>query len=80
MLAPRSTPKLEGRPLSAARVYVFHIFAATLRIEGRSSQRNLRTRHVLMTETPLSWRCIQLHIYNTYVGECVYIVIAKSMF
>jgi hypothetical protein len=30
LLAPRPTPKLEDHPLSAVRVCLFHIFAATL--------------------------------------------------
>jgi hypothetical protein len=34
--------------------YSFDIFAATLHIRGRSSIRNLRTRHVVVTETHLS--------------------------
>ena len=48
---PRPTPKLEDYPLSAARDCLFNIFAATLHIGGRSSNRNLRTRHALVTET-----------------------------
>jgi len=41
--APRPTPKLEDHPLSAV--------AATLHIGGRSSIRNLTTRHVVVTGT-----------------------------
>jgi hypothetical protein len=39
------TPRLEDRPLSAVRNYLFNIFAATFRIGGRSSIHNLRARH-----------------------------------
>jgi hypothetical protein len=53
--APRPTPKLEDHPLSAFRNCIFNIFAATLHIGGRSSIRNLRTRHTVVTETHLSW-------------------------
>ena len=51
LLAPRPTPKLEGNPLSAARDCLFNLFAATLRIRGRSSIRNLRKRHAVVTGT-----------------------------
>jgi len=49
-----STPKLEDHPLSAVRDYLFNIFAATLHIGGRSSIRNLKARHTVVTETRLS--------------------------
>ena len=54
LLAPRPTPKLEDHPLSAVRDCLFNIFAATLHIGGRSSIRNLRTRHAVVTGTHLS--------------------------
>jgi len=51
---PRPTPKQEDHPLSAVRECLFNIFAATLHIEGRSSNHILRTRHAVVTETHLS--------------------------
>jgi len=51
LLAPRPIPKLEDHPSSALRDYLFNLFAATLLIGGRSSIRNLRTRHAVVTET-----------------------------
>ena len=45
---------LEAHPLSAVRDCLFNIFAATLRIGGRSSIRNLSTRHAVVTGTHLS--------------------------
>jgi hypothetical protein len=51
LLAPRPTPKLEDHSLSAVRNCLFNIFAATLHIGGRSSIRNLRTRHAVVTGT-----------------------------
>jgi len=39
LLAPRQIFKLENNPLSAVRVCLFKIFAATLHIGGRSSIR-----------------------------------------
>jgi len=54
LLAPRLTPKLEHHHLSAVRYYLFSIFATTLHIGGRSSIRNLRTRHAVVTGTHLS--------------------------
>ena len=54
LLAPRPTTKLEDHPLSAAHDCLFNIFAATLHIGGRSSIRNLMTRHAVVTGTHLS--------------------------
>jgi hypothetical protein len=54
LLAPRPIPKRENHPLSAVRDCLFNIFTATLHIGGRSSIRNLRTRHAAMTGTHLS--------------------------
>ena len=48
LLAPRPIPKLEDHPLPAVRNCLFNIFAATHHIGGRSSIRNLRTRHAVM--------------------------------
>jgi len=59
LLAPRPTPYLEDHPLSAVRHCLFSIFAAALRIGGRSSIRNLRTRQAVVTGTHLSWG----HVY-----------------
>ena len=53
LLAPRPTPKLEDHTLSAVRNYLFNIFAVTLHIGRRSSIRNLRTRHAVVTGTHL---------------------------
>ena len=60
LLAPRPTPKLEDHPSSAVRECLFNIFAATFHIGGRSSIRNLRTRHAVVTGTHLSrtYMCI----------------------
>ena len=49
MLAPRPTPKLEDHPSSAGLPCLFNLFTATLHIGGRSSIRNLRTRHAVVT-------------------------------
>jgi len=51
LLAPRPTPKLDDHPLSAVRDCLFSIFAATFHIGGRSSFRNLKTRHDMVTGT-----------------------------
>ena len=68
LLAPRPTSELEDHPLSALRVCLFNISAATLHIGGRSSIRNLRTHHAIVTGTNLSHGgCIHtLRICNTY--------------
>ena len=54
LLALRPTPKLEDHPSSAVRDCLFNILAATLHIGGRSSIRNLRKRHAVVTGTHLS--------------------------
>ena len=51
---PRPTPKLEDQPLSAVRGCSFNLFTSTLHIAGRTSIRNLRTRHAVVTWTHLS--------------------------
>jgi len=54
LLAPRPIPKLEDHRLSAVRDCLFNLFAATLHIGGRSSIRNLRTRHAVVKRNHLS--------------------------
>jgi hypothetical protein len=54
LLAPRQNHKLEYHPLSAVGDCFFNIFAATLHIEGRSSNRKPRTRYAVVTGTRLS--------------------------
>jgi len=49
LLAPRPTPKLEEHSLSAVRDCVLNVFAANLHAGDRSSYRNLRTRHAVVT-------------------------------
>ena len=39
---------MEDHPFAAARGGLFNIFAATFHIAGRSSIRNLRTRHAVV--------------------------------
>jgi hypothetical protein len=51
LLAPRPTPNPEDHPSSAVRGCLFNLFTSTLHIGGRSSIRNLRTRHVVVTGT-----------------------------
>jgi len=53
LLAPRPTPKLEDHPLLAVRDCLFNIFAATLHIGGRSSNRKLKVCHAVVTRTHL---------------------------
>jgi len=64
--APRPTPKLEDHPLSAV--------AATLHIGGRSSIRNVTTRHAVVTGT--HQLITDSHIQQFYVlpTQCIYFV------
>jgi len=64
-LAPCPAPKLENHPLSAVRDCLFHIFAATLHIGGRSYIHNLRICHAMVTRTPLSWTSPPIYSLNT---------------
>jgi len=62
-LAPRPTPKLQDHPSSAVRDCLFNLFAATLLIGGRSSIRNLRTRHAMVTGTHYMGLFIIMYLY-----------------
>jgi hypothetical protein len=69
LLAPRPTPKLEDHPLSAVRCCLFNTFASTLHIGGRSSTRNLRTRHTMVTGAHLSLHpAVPFHIVTLKMG------------
>ena len=57
----RPTLKLEDHHLSAVRDCLFNILAATLHIGGRSSIRNLRTRHAVVTGAHLSLLVIYIY-------------------
>jgi hypothetical protein len=71
LLAPHPTPKVEDHPLSAVRDCLFNLFAATLQIGGRSSIRNLGTRHFVVTGTDLSHGWAGFTVYNTYFNVIV---------
>jgi hypothetical protein len=75
--APRPTPNLKDRPLSAVRDCLFNIFVASLRIGDRSSIRNPRTRHAVVTRTyvlivaeGLSFVCLFSWSYNPF--DCIF--------
>jgi len=64
---PRPTPQLEDHPLSAVRDCVFSLFAATFHIGDRSSIRNLRKGHSVVTGTHLSrLQWIYFQEYNVF--------------
>ena len=54
LLATCPHPQLEDHILSAVRDWLYNLFAATVHIGSRSSIRNLRTRHAVVTGTHLS--------------------------
>jgi hypothetical protein len=65
LLSLRPTPKLEDHPVSAVRDCLFTIFAATFLIGGRSSIRNPRTRHAVVTGTHSSQGCCRpIHLFS----------------
>jgi len=51
LLASRPPPQLQDHPSSAVRDCLFNLIASTLIIGSRSSIRNLRTRHAVVTGT-----------------------------
>ena len=63
LLAPRPNPKLEDHPSSAVHDCLFNIFAAAVHIGGRSSIRNLRTRHAVVTD-PLHGHTLLVFLNN----------------
>jgi hypothetical protein len=65
LLVSRITSNLTERPLSSAYDCLFNTFSTVLRQEGRSSTRNLRTSHVLVTETHLSR--LLVHAWQFYL-------------
>ena len=69
LLGPRRTPKLDDHLLSTFRDSLFNTFAGTSHIGGRSSIRNLRTHHVFVTRTHLSWFHPKLMNILTYPWE-----------
>jgi hypothetical protein len=66
LLALRPTPKLEDHPLSAVHYCLFNLFAATLHIRGRSSIRNLRMRHAVVTGTYSSQGRYKLYLQQVF--------------
>jgi hypothetical protein len=74
LLALRPTPKLKYHPLSAVRDCLFNTFAATL----RSSIRNLRTRHAVVTGTHLSFFYSYIHKSLCIVNNCWVISVSSN--
>jgi hypothetical protein len=60
------TPKIH--PLSAVRDCLFNVFAVTLHIGGRSSIRNLGTRHAVVTGTHFT--CMKTFLIIMRVFPC----------
>jgi len=77
LLAHCPTPKLEGHTLSAVRDCLFNIFEVIVQIRSRSSNRNLRTCHAVLTGTHLTWlfithisiKCFKLVYIATYASK-----------
>jgi hypothetical protein len=69
VVSPSPKPQAGGDPLSAVRDCLFNTFATILHIGGRSSIRNLRTRHAVVTGT---------HLFNGLYLQLKKIVLASS--
>ena len=63
ILAPRPKPKIDGHTLSAVRCCLSNIFVATHHTVGRSSIRNLRARHAVLTDQ-LIMECRRQYVYS----------------
>ena len=78
LLATCANPNLGDYILSPVRDCLFNIFATTIHTGCRSSIRNLRTRHAVVTGTHLSWEVVgkqYIHIY-----ACIYLFIYACMY
>ena len=76
LLAPRQTHKVEDHLLSAVRLCSFNIFATTLHTGGRSSCRNLRTRHAAETATNLS---LEIRLSHKFTGGHVVAQLVQAL-
>jgi len=63
--------KLDDHPLLTVRICLFNIFAASLHIGGRSSIRNLRTCHAVVTATHGLTTRIDAKMYIYYIDRGV---------
>jgi len=79
LLSPRPTPKLEDHPSSAVRDCFFNLFAAIILIGGRSSIRNLRTHHAVVTGTHYV-ASLLLHQLNPHFLNYISILCFSCMF
>ena len=77
LLSPRPTPKLEHHPLSAVWDCLLNLFAATLHIGGRSSIRNLRTHHDVMTGTHKHGNFLQIMLL-LFIHTFTYISVSQT--
>jgi hypothetical protein len=69
LLAPHLTPNLEDHPLSTLQDCLFNIFPSTLRIRGRSSIHNLRTRHALVNTQFIDEDCTVILLCFSLISQ-----------
>jgi len=79
LLAPLSNTRLEDSPLLAVCNCLLSIFAATIHTEGRSSIRNLRTRHALVTGTHLSRLVGFGHFGPTEHSQTLFLCVERNL-
>ena len=63
---PRPKLKLKDRPFSGVRDCLFNVFVATHNTKGRSSIRNMRARHGVVTGTDWS-RTNNVNVYKMLI-------------
>ena len=71
---------MEDHPSSAVRGCLFNLFTATLHIGGRSSIRNLRTRHAVVTGTHIHGNSDLEIKFSRNFNSYVYVNINMIMF
>jgi len=62
-------PQAGGTPSSAVRGCLFNLFTATLHIGGRTSIRNLRTRHAVVTGSHIQADNIKMDLQEVEGGR-----------
>jgi hypothetical protein len=66
LVSTSPNPKMEDDLFSTVHDSLLNLFAATLHFGGRSSIRNIRTRHAVVTGIHYTWRYRTYHILYNY--------------
>ena len=78
LLATRPYPRLEDQLLLAVRDYLFYTFAVSLHFGGRSSTRNVRTRHTAVTCHGLAWLFLYSSFFSIHTLSFIFLELIHS--